>query len=108
MKYQSIGVRANRREAYSGRSFARLRPTGGRERDNWDGPRRLALVLSESRIPLGLQRVLGVPFGAMQLGGMHVDDVVADFDADVGVGLQVPVPGGVVAGTGGRGEHQIT
>jgi len=26
---------------------------------------------------------------------MHVDDVVADFDEDVGVGLQVPVPGGV-------------
>ncbi|MDT5055601.1 MAG: hypothetical protein QOF66_3967, partial [Mycobacterium sp.] len=34
----------------------RLRPTGRRERDNWDGPRRHALVLSESRIPLGLQR----------------------------------------------------
>src|ERR1700738_3981831 len=90
-----------------GPSFARLRPTGRRERDDWDGPRRHALVLSESRIPLGLQRVLVVPFGALQLGGMHVDDVVADFDAGVGVGLEVPVPGGVIVATGVRGEHKI-
>src|SRR4029079_16598435 len=90
-----------------GPSFARLCPTGRGERGNWNGSRRLALVLSESRIPLGLQRVLVVPFGALQLGGMNVDDVVADFDAGVGVGLQVPVPSGVVVGTGVRGEHQI-
>src|SRR5271166_6954003 len=38
---------------------------------------------------------------------MHVDDVVADFDEGVGVGLQVPVPGGVIVDTIGRGEHQI-
>src|SRR6476646_2398985 len=89
------------------RSGGCLGPTGGGERDNWDGSRRLALVLSESRIPLGLQRVLVVAFGALQLDGMNVDDVVADFDAGVGAGLQVLVPGGVVVGTGVRGEHQI-
>ena len=89
------------------RSGGFLGPLGRGERDHWDGPRRHALVLSESWIPLGLQRVLVVTFGALQLGGMDVDDVVADFDANVGVGLQVPVPGGVVVGTGVGGEHQI-
>src|SRR6516165_9631070 len=88
-------------------SFARLRPTGRRERDNWDGPRRLALVLSEPRIPLGLHRVLVVTFRALQFGGMDVDDVVADFDARIGVGPQVPVPGRAIVGTVVRGEHEI-
>src|ERR1700738_42954 len=88
-------------------SFAGLRRTVRRERDHWDGPRRLSLVLTESRIPLGLQGILLVPFGGLQLGGMHVDDVVSDFDAGVGVGLEVPVPGWVLVATVVRGEHEV-
>ena len=82
----------NRPRRSRGPSFARLRSTGGGERDNWDGSRRLRAVLSESLYTAGLQRVLVVPFGALQSDGVNVDDVVANFDADVGAGLQVPVP----------------
>ena len=52
-------------------------------------------------------RVLVVPLGALQHGGMHVDDVVTNFDAGVGVGLQVPVPGGVIVAPVVRREHEI-
>src|SRR5271163_4018322 len=89
-------------------SITRRRRAGRRERDDRNDPRRLAFVVGESRILLRLLRVLLVALGALQLDGMHVDDVVADLDAGVRIGFQIPVPGGIAVGTGVGGKDQIS
>ena len=90
-----------------GPSFARLRLTGRRKCDNWDGARRHALVFGVLRIPLRLIDVHRIALYTAQFNGMYVEVLVSDFDAGVGVGDEVPVPRGAAVNTSGRGEQQV-
>jgi hypothetical protein len=99
--YQAIELRAIGEIRHIGNwnklerpSFARLSPTCGGERENWDGPRRHALVFGVLRIPLGLIGVLRIAVCAAEFNGMYVEVLISDFDAGVGVGDEVPVPRG--------------
>jgi hypothetical protein len=50
---------------------------------------------------LGLFGVLRIALFAAEFNRMHIDDVVANFDAGVGVSDEVPVPRGAAVNTGG-------
>ena len=60
--------------------------------DNGDGPASATLVGGKDRVTAHLFSVSVVAFAAIQLGGVYVENPVADLDLGVRVGEQVVVP----------------
>src|SRR5215831_3546704 len=79
----------------------------GRQRDNGNDPPSAALVGRKDRVTAQLFGVAVVTFAAVQFGGVHVDDLVADLDLRVRVGEQVVVPAGAAVRSSLGCEDQI-